>query len=1214
MAPNHQVQAEWESHRDELKLLWIEQDWGAKQIQSFMAEKHGFKKSESQYRRWFDKWGYKKNCRNSDWAFVAHRQEKRKREGKDPGEVWKNKKIVPESKVRKEIARHVKLSSQYTATEVAEPQTPEGIMVCTPQPSMDTEAIKSPDRNMLDFFPSTHLELVIPDDFLRLSPNLPQVQYEPSQVEIPDFFSQESGAFITTPYIGGSNMDYNLLEPGFTSSSSSQELNARIQECSDLMGSEILEETRSILMKSNAFDKQNCRSFLSALEPITIDDDSGSLEAKAEFMFNAPNSDKLSLFMHLCIFLSSNNLLPQKSTESLVRLIQKGRAHSTLQLLIKSKSTAIEIFMSNLLAGAAAVGDVAICQILIHAGADIDATNGPDLQTPLLYALRRDNFQCAKMLLEACANPNFAAAGGERPLHVACQYCRDSDSVKLLLQYKADVNPPTIRRTPLQIAARRGRSDLVRLLLDKGADPDLTSLKDPTALQIACYTGWDATMVDLLVVAGAAVDMRPDYDSRGKFHSMYDDRTSDSEDEDWHGSETSDSDDSDQYDYETDYFKNEHWRDGIPIHFKPAILIAAECENWEAVQLLLEEGAKIDIDWTKCSSHLFKEMGDLSSQRDEAISFTPLQAAVKSGNITMARMLLRAGANIDGRPRKRYGWTPVQLCAAAGNQRLIEILMRKGGDINAPAGEFFGRTALQAAASHSDVSVLSFLIEEGADPNGLPADQKGLTALQAAVKAANVEAVQLLLDAGANVNTDRKLTDGVTAIGLAFDITDDVSRDEILGLLRRAGADYKAAKGLDLASGLLHSAVRRRDVKTVQSLLESGKNSNIGYCRITKRTPLQQACYDGNEVIVRLLTDHGAQVNAAPWRAGGYTALQAASLQGHTTIAKLLLKLGANVNSLKSGDGYSAVELAVKCSRYELIPLFLDSSPDAISSDAICKARIIGLFLKSQKIGKDKNIVEATLKLLVNSGANVNGAGESYLQEAVCSRELELVRCLILAGADINWRNKSSPFSPITALQQAAYMKDVRIAQLLLECGADVNSPANGEGGNTALQAAAMNLDLPMLRLLMSFGADINGAPSPKRGRTALQWAVSKGSLPITHFLISNGADLNAPPAPSQGCTALQAAALQGNIRIVQRLISAGVCVNEAPAAEDGRSATEAAAEYGRIDTLHMLLDFYPDTEDFDIVRRRAARFARANGRVAIERFLLAYRKGSWKK
>lgn len=69
--------------------------------------------SKDQYYRQFKKWSLKKNSKEEEWRFVAYRREKRKREGKDPGEVSMHGTHIPNAKVRKETARYVSLSSQY---------------------------------------------------------------------------------------------------------------------------------------------------------------------------------------------------------------------------------------------------------------------------------------------------------------------------------------------------------------------------------------------------------------------------------------------------------------------------------------------------------------------------------------------------------------------------------------------------------------------------------------------------------------------------------------------------------------------------------------------------------------------------------------------------------------------------------------------------------------------------------------------------------------------------------------------------------------------------------------------------------------------------------------------------------------------------------------------------------------------------------------------
>ncbi|CEL00651.1 hypothetical protein ASPCAL00249 [Aspergillus calidoustus] len=113
MPRTKEEQLHWEGHRDELRSLWLDQRWTAEQIQGHMSQRHGFCRSIPQYTRQFQKWGFQKNSKGETWKFVFKRREKRKREGKDPGQVWRNGKHIPEEKVRKEISRHVPLLSQY---------------------------------------------------------------------------------------------------------------------------------------------------------------------------------------------------------------------------------------------------------------------------------------------------------------------------------------------------------------------------------------------------------------------------------------------------------------------------------------------------------------------------------------------------------------------------------------------------------------------------------------------------------------------------------------------------------------------------------------------------------------------------------------------------------------------------------------------------------------------------------------------------------------------------------------------------------------------------------------------------------------------------------------------------------------------------------------------------------------------------------------------
>ncbi|KAJ5855761.1 uncharacterized protein N7529_009705 [Penicillium soppii] len=1161
MAPNKaeaETEEAWGRHREELKSLWLEQRMTVQQVQDYMSKMHNFWKEEHQYSRQFKKWGFKKNLTEKEWIFVASRGEKRKRDGKDFGPVRMHGHLIPEAKVRKEISRHVTLSSQYFGD--LDPKTPDGILVGTPR--AEIEAISDgatdwPHNESFDFATLVDIPLA-PSSYecLTWKPDLEEV--------IPSGFglfssSNELPAVFSSP--GNFALEHYILSPRLSPSAVPNDHEKSLD--SDPM----TEEGLQIILTQFSGDSNNGRSDLAtALKSVTTG---------TEDVFQSASSKDYSNYLQIYVYLASNNLLSEFSTQKLVLLIAKTHSHSMLKALLESVTTSIEIFMSTLLVSAAAVGDAKICRILIEAGVDLDAHSGLAMRTTALHrAISSCQAECAKMILEAGADPNLVA-DGKTPLHNACSYLRSHsafDIADLLLQHGARVNPPQdcARLTPLQLAVRTGNPELVRLLLDKGADPNLfTTSKIGTALQIACTMSKSAVIVELLINAGADVDSYSGY----RFHAR----------------EEKDYADSDTESYSSDEVEDDGDVFGVENSTKSPILLAAENENWEAVQLLLEEGAAINAGLKKRSSRVPQE----ELLNFETPVLTPLQAAVRAENITMTRMLLANGAHVNQKMEGKHGFTALQIGATVGNERLVDILLRKGASINAPAGVYYGRTALQAAASHLDTRLMSLLLREGAEVNALPARSGGRTALQIAAAAGNIEGVRILLDAKATVNIDPSLTGGSQP------------------LKRASWLQIRAHEVGQEQYAPLHSAVRREDLSMVTTLLERGASPNIGFCG-SKTTPLQRAAYRGNNDIVQELIKHGAEVNAPPHCNGGRTALQAAALMGHESTVKILLKYGADIKSkIASVDGISAIEASVRGCNDLITRLLLEKEPDAISSDSITKCRIIGQALESWKC--DVSLLELLLKEGADAGKTPNPHSMSFLERAIRGHSFQIVECLVSAGANVNHHWKYEFESPITPLQSAVRRKHDDIVRLLLQRGADVNVPANENGGQTALQIAVSQNNHAMVKLLISHKADINGMPSPVRGRSALQEAASRGFVELTQYLLACGADPNLPAARLGGFTALQGAAIGGKIRIVIMLIQAGAHVNAAPAIKQGRTATDGAAENGRLHTLHLLLNHHPDTEEFDIIRKRAARLALANGHLAIGRFLMAYRKHTWR-
>lgn len=155
--------------------------------------------------------------------------------------------------------------------------------------------------------------------------------------------------------------------------------------------------------------------------------------------------------------------------------------------------------------GSPAETDYLLCaQTLLSHGASADIpTNDPLMPTPLFATVDRPQF--LHLLLHHGANPNTANDKGQTPLFALCDKTEETESLKLLIEQGALVDPPTCR--PLFIALSNKRLGLVKLLRASGALINGTA-ENPSALQVAVSAndagicrmilGWSELQIDWL--------------------------------------------------------------------------------------------------------------------------------------------------------------------------------------------------------------------------------------------------------------------------------------------------------------------------------------------------------------------------------------------------------------------------------------------------------------------------------------------------------------------------------------------------------------------------------------------------------------------------------------------------------------------------------------------------------------------------------------------
>ena len=315
-----------------------------------------------------------------------------------------------------------------------------------------------------------------------------------------------------------------------------------------------------------------------------------------------------------------------------------------------------------------------------------------------------------------------------------------------------------------------------------------------------------------------------------------------------------------------------------------------------------------------------------------------------------------------------------------------------------------------------------------------------------------------------------------------------------------------------------------------------------------KKLQLADACRDGNERLVRLLLENGADAQARETAESylmlGRTALHLAALQGNVEIARLLIQCGASVNEIYTGyrtplheaasRGHSAITMLLlqkgapvdACDESRYRPLHAACMAGSYDVARLLLQRGANLhsvgndFFQPIHHAAQDGGLPALISLLAANGADLEAQTpfqQRPLQLACKSQGASTVKALIQAGADPNAGAGDKP------LQIACRSGTPEVVPVLLEAGADVDF---GEGKGTGLELdtplgrAVYRRHVPIISMLLKRGANTNACNAA--GFTVLHMIAMDHGIPSTHFnvrerteealriLLEHGADSNA--------------------------------------------------------------------------------------------------------
>jgi ankyrin repeat protein len=386
---------------------------------------------------------------------------------------------------------------------------------------------------------------------------------------------------------------------------------------------------------------------------------------------------------------------------------------------------------------AATAGDLQLVTQLLREGANIEARDGSDRQTALVFAANRGHLPVVRFLIENRADKNATDDRGWTALSESSYHGRID-----VVEYMLSSGASTIISTNWHDRREYGNAlfwciesshntlpqkiRIVELLLKSDADPEGRDAQGRDALRIARDNNY-REIVDMLTrVAAQREKDRREYRLLAAIRAQ-DERA-------------------------VRQLLGEGANPNLLLDNGESILnYAVAGQNVNMVSILLDAGAGANIGnglgitpLMTASRHEYIAIIDLLLGRGANLNArdsggkTVLFYAVESGNIDMISRFLRSGASVN--TTDRMGGNVLHYAVAMGNAAVVNMLLSSGANVNTM--DMLGNTALLIAAQKGNFNVFNTLVSRGADPHIRNGD--GLTAADFARKNHNAQILKLL--------------------------------------------------------------------------------------------------------------------------------------------------------------------------------------------------------------------------------------------------------------------------------------------------------------------------------------------------------------------------------------------------------------------------------------------------------------------------------------
>ncbi|XP_067685531.1 serine/threonine-protein phosphatase 6 regulatory ankyrin repeat subunit A-like [Haliotis asinina] len=840
--------------------------------------------------------------------------------------------------------------------------------------------------------------------------------------------------------------------------------------------------------------------------------------------------------------------------------------------------------------------------VITHRVLYVNSTDNNGI-TPLMLAAGYGNKVVFQLLIDRAADTSAKDDTDRTILHWACEGGNVKIVKDLLTQCTVDINSNDRKgMTPLLFAAYHGKSDVLGLLIKKGANALAVDHRKRNILHLSCTGGHvDAVWY---VLNHTSVDIN------GKDHT-----------------ETT------------------------------PVLLAAYHGEIKVFDILVENGAdltavdKYGDNILHCACHggsveitnriLMQNIVDINSKGDGGM--TPVLMAASEGEKEVFDFLVTQGADLL--VTDEDGQTILHRACHGGNIKIVNyVLIQNIVDINSKDDK--GMTAVLVAAFLGNREVLDFLVRQGVDM--LVADNDGQNILHLACQKGNVEMVKYIL-------TKKRL--GINTKGFwgmppvlqsAY-----YGKKEVFDVLVKQGADLSVVD--EYGDNILHCACHGGSVEIanhilMQNIVDINSKGDEGMTPVLVaasegerevfdflvtqgadllvtdedgQTILHHACHGGNmEIVNYIRIQNIVDINSKDDE--GMTAVLVAASLGNREVLDFLVRQGADM-LVADNDGQNILHLACKEGNVEIVKYILTKKllgintkgirgmPPVLQSAYYGKREVFDVLVKQ---GADLSVVdkngdsilhlacrrgnvEMVNDILTQKFVDINTKGYMGMPPvllAVCFFNREVFEFLVKKGADLSVVDKhgdnilhlvcrygnmkivnyilthttlninSTNNKKMTPLLMAAYHGKKDVLGLLLETGADTSAVDHKNNNVLHLSCTGGHVDTVKFILNLNI-VDINS--KDLSGMTPVMLAAYWGKREIFYILVQQGADLSI--TDQIGDNILHKACIGGNKDTVKHVLKLHI-VDINSRGSKGMTALLYAAEYSDGDMFDLLL------------------------------------------